>query len=56
MGYRGHGCAMKVHVAETEEGSVEAEEATFSAVYNYLLAADGSSERYPTGYNKGAVM
>ena len=37
---------------ETEEGSVEAEEATFSAVYSYLLATDGSSERYPTGYNK----
>ena len=42
----------EAHVAKTEEGSVEAEEATFSAVYNYLLAADGSSERYPTGYNK----
>ena len=37
---------------KTEEGSVEAEEATFSALYNYLLATDGSSERYPTGYNK----
>ena len=35
---------------ETEEGSIEAEEATFSAVYNYLLATDGLSERYPTGY------
>ena len=49
----------EVHIAETEEGSVEteegsveAEEATFSAVYNHLLAADGSSEHYPTGYNK----
>ena len=42
----------EAHVAETEEGSIEAEEATFSAVYNYLLATDGSSERYPTGYNK----
>ena len=37
---------------ETEEGSIVAEEATFSAVYitNYLLATDGLSERYPTGY------
>ena len=41
-----------MHVAETEEGSIEAEEATFFAVYNYLLAADGWSERYLTGYNK----
>ena len=29
---------MKAHVAEMEEGNEEAEEATFSAVYNYLLA------------------
>ena len=33
--------------AETEKGSEEAEEATFVAVYKYLLATDESSERYP---------
>ena len=32
---------------EMEEGSMEAEEATFVAVYKYLLATDESSERYP---------
>ena len=52
-----HGARLRneAHVAETEEGSIEAEEATFSAVYNYHLATDGSSERYSiysTGYNK----
>ena len=42
----------KKNPPETEEGSIEAEKATFFAVYNYLLATDGSTERYPTGYNK----
>ena len=37
--------------AEMEEDSVEAKDAMFSAVYNYLLATDGSSECYPTEYN-----
>ena len=47
-----HGVETEEEILETEEGSVEAEEATLSALYNYLLATDGSSERYPTGYNK----
>ena len=37
---------------EMEESNVEAKEATFVAVHNYLLATEESSERYPTGYNK----
>ena len=37
---------------EMAESNVEAEEATFVAVHNYLLATEESSERYPTGYNK----
>ena len=32
---------------ETEEGCVETEEATFVALYKYLLATDKSSEHYP---------
>ena len=33
--------------AKTEEGSVEAEDSMFVAVYKYLLATDESSEGYP---------
>ena len=39
-------------VSEPMEGSEEAEEATYVAVYNYLLATDDSAERYPKAYNK----
>ena len=38
--------------AETEEGSVETEEATFFAVYNYNLATDELSERYPMKHDQ----
>ena len=34
--------------AETEEGGMEAEEATFVAVYKYFLATDKPSQCYPT--------
>ena len=37
---------------EMEEGSVETEEATFFAVYNYNLATDESSERYPMKHDQ----
>ena len=41
------GAETEERCVETEEGSEEAEEATFVAAYKYLLATDESSEHYP---------
>ena len=43
------GAKMAEGWVEVEEGSVEAEEATFVGVHNYLLATDKSSEGSPRG-------
>ena len=37
---------------EMEESSVETKEATFFAVYNYHLATDELSERYPMKHDQ----